>query len=321
MEIKNNIDVYNISWLNHVENSGKIETLYIPQNRLELLDICKEFFANHIKFELIGHTSNIYFLPEFSCKYMVSTRNVKSMSWQEDYVDVDCGVSVRFIANEMINRGFSGFEGLIDLPGTVGAAVYGNAGCYNCSIMNMMISCECLMGDGTIKTLYKDDLKVKTRSTALKRNEFKAVILSVRLMLIKANVDELKALADKYRMHRKRTQPGPNDNLGSIYSSPIERPTIIGYLIIAIAKIYAFLVSVFTNNINNKKDIQKKCIFQILRANNLKQYLFGNNWNRFIWKDERAHEMFWKFHKLHKLMFKDNKFEIEIKGDINKYIK
>jgi len=321
MEIKNNIEVYNISWLNHVENSGKIDNLYIPENRKELLEICRELFTNNIKFELIGHTSNIYFLPEFSCKYMVSTRNVKNISWKEGYVEVDTGVSVRHISNEMINRGFAGFEGLIDLPGTVGAAVYGNAGCYNCSIVDMMISCECLMSDGTVKTLYKDDLGVKTRSTALKRKEFNAVILSVKLNLIKVNVDELKALSDKYRKHRKQTQPGPNDNLGSIFSCPIERPTIIGYFVIAVAKLYTFLVSSFSNDKINKNEIQKKCILKILRANNLNQYLFGNNWNRFIWKDSLAHNMFWKFVKLHKFMFKDNNFEIEIKGDFNKYIK
>ena len=35
-------------------------------------------------------------------------------------------------------------------------------------------------------------------------------------------------------------------------------------------------------------------------------------WNRFIWKDAKAHELFWKYHKIHSRLFENSKFEIEI---------
>ena len=47
-------------------------------------------------------------------------------------------------------------------------------------------------------------------------------------------------------------------------------------------------------------------------AKELIPYVYG--WNRYIWKDDKSHELFWKYHKIHKKLFKESKFEIEIKG-------
>lgn len=46
----------------------------------------------------------------------------------------ECGVSVKRLSAEMVKSGFVGFAGLCDLPGTVAAAIYGNAGCYGCDL-------------------------------------------------------------------------------------------------------------------------------------------------------------------------------------------
>ena len=63
---------------------------------------------------------------------------------------------------------------------------------------------------------------------------------------------------------------------------------------------------------NQIKKLKINFILRILGAKDLAPYVYG--WNRFIWKDEKAHILFWKFHNLHMKLFKNSDFEIEIKG-------
>jgi UDP-N-acetylmuramate dehydrogenase len=113
---------------------------YEPESKEELTSLCRDLYKRKEDFLIIGHTSNIYFTPDYHANIIVSTRKVKDINISDDSINVDCGVSVRSLSRRMVDLGIKGFYGLIDLPGTVGAAVYGNASCFNCSITKLLIS-------------------------------------------------------------------------------------------------------------------------------------------------------------------------------------
>jgi len=309
MIIRHNIHVYDICWLNHA-NGGMIGTFYEPENLSELKSICAELYKEGKDFDLIGHTSNIYFLPDYSVDVMVSTRKCNHYTLTEDVIECDCGVHVAKLARRMVDEGVKGFEGLIDLPGTVGAAIYGNASCYGCSINSLLLSFDLLKRDGSITTLFPADLKLSMRSSSLKRHETEGVILSVKLKKEQGNAILLKNLAEKNHRSRKNSQPSPNDNLGSIYIGRHTK-TPVGYIVNGIARVLGFLYGLTGKNKKQIKDKQKEIVLSVLQARDLSPYVYG--WNRYIWKDEHAHTLFWKFDRIHRLLYKDNEFEIEIK--------
>lgn len=119
----------------------------------------------------------------------------------------------------MIERGYIGFEELIDLPGTIAASVYGNSSCYHCSIGDLLVNIEVLLPKGEIITLSADSLKLDCRTSIFKTKELKGVILSARLKKIKNDEVDVKALSEKYHLHRMTNQPGPADNLGSDFAT------------------------------------------------------------------------------------------------------
>ncbi len=309
MIVRNNIPVYDICWLNHAQ-SGMIGTFYEPENLDELRNICSTLYLGGKVFDLIGHTSNIYFLPDYSVDLMVSTRKCNHYTLTEDVIECDCGVHVAKLARKMVEEGVKGFEGLIDLPGTVGAAVYGNASCYGCSINSLLISFELLKPDGDIVTVYPNDLKLSRRSSSLKRHELKGIILSVKLKKEQGDAILLKNLAEKNHHSRKVSQPSPKDNLGSIYASK-QKKTPIGLIVLGIAKFFGLLYGLTGKNYRQVRDKQKETVLSLLQARELLPYVYG--WNRYIWKDEQAHTLFWKFDKIHRLLYKSSEFEIEIK--------
>ena len=310
MIVKKNIPVYSICWLNHAKG-GVIGTYYEPESKHELEELCRKLYKEGQKFDLIGYTSNIYFLPNYSVDIMVSTRKVREVVYTKDLIIADCGVSVKALSHAMVNEGVIGFEGLIDLPGTVAASVYGNASCYNCSINSMLVSVEFLKKSGEIITLKPNDLKLTRRSSIIKRGDLGGVILSVTLRKEYGDLESIKTIAEENHKRRIKTQPGPKDNLGSIYAvsnGASKRGRIISKLV----SIFCIPLRLRQREIHTINKVHRDVILRLFGAKDLQPYVYG--WNRYIWKDERSHELFWKFHKIHQILFNASIFEIEIKG-------
>ena len=304
------VPIYSICWLNHCKG-GMIGTYYEPETIDELIEICRFLCQEGKHFDLIGHTSNIYFLPDYSVDYMISTRKCNQYYENENEIICDCGVSVMKLAHQMIDKGIKGFEGLVDLPGTVAASIYGNASCYQCSINELLISCDLLLPDGKIKTIKKEDLSLSMRSSALKCGELRGVIISATLRKEKGDRERIKKQAELYHKTRLETQPGPKDNLGSIYAhSDGWSLRVVLHRIIVL--LYGFLLKMKGKTKNDIKEKKKNLLLTLLGAKDIIPYVFS--WNRYIWKDEKSHDLFWKYHKIHKQLFNRSEFEIEIKS-------
>jgi len=307
---KTNIPIYQISWLNYAEG-GMIGTFYEPENKDELVEVCRKLYANDKAFDIIGHTSNIYFLPSYNVDVMVSTRKVRNYKEETDCIIVDCGVSVKSLARKMVDSGILGFEGLIDLPGTVAASIFGNASCYGCSINEQLISFEVLRPDGSIVTLTKEDLRLARRSSSFKRGEQQGVILSAKLKREFGDRKTILAKAEANHRKRKSTQPPAQNNLGSIYRNS-SHMSMIGYVVKGLAHLYELFERLQGIKDDELSDRKKSFMLSLIGAKDLAPYMYS--WNRFIWKDAKAHELFWIFHQKHQLIFKNSDFEIIIKG-------
>lgn len=310
MIVRKNISVYSICWLNHAQG-GIIGTFYEPETKGELIELCRSLYKERKPFDLIGHTSNIYFLPKYSVDIMVSTRRLKNVEYKDDLIIADCGANVKALAHAMVSEGVKGFEGLIDLPGTVAAAVYGNASCYNCSVNDMLVTVEFLKENGEIVTLKPEELKFTKRSSALKRGEMKGIILSVTLHKVYGDPTTLKKLAEENHQKRLLTQPGPKDNLGSIYAVS-NGNTQKSWLIHMLASFLCLPLKLVQKDKVSRSKAHIDIVLCLCGAKDLRPYVYG--WNRYIWKDEKSHELFWKFHKIHQRLFNESIFEIEIKG-------
>lgn len=138
------------------------------------------------------------------------------------------------------------------------------------------------------------------------------VILSVKLRKRIGKAIDLKALAGKNHQLRLETQPGPKDNLGSIFKGPHKR-TKFGIVVTIIAKLYEFILKIFINNREVVKEKKKRLFFKMVGAEDLLPYVYA--WNRYIWKDELSHTLFWKYVKTYRRLYSLSDFEIEIKGD------
>lgn len=294
-----------ISWLNikSQKSGGVISDLYYPEDIEELKQIVIQCQKEHRKYYVFGHTSNSYLLPSFSPDVVISVLYLKGYNETDKTITVECGMHSKVFAKMMVDKGCQGFEGLINLPGTVSGAIYGNAGCYGCLMSDRMISAKVLLSSGDIVELSKNELGFEERTSKLKEGIISGTILTVKFEKIKGDVNELKRKAKYAHENRLKTQPGPANNLGSIFTK--DELTTYGNWIRRIGRYIAKLLQISENS----HSILKLKLF-LSGYPSLEKYLF--DMNRFMWKDENAHKAFNKYLKLRKILYKHNKLEIEI---------
>lgn len=312
MIIKENYPISKLSWLTTLPGDGYTELFYEPENIIELETICSECFSQKIDFNLIGHTSNTLFLPDYSCERIVSTRKLNHFEFQDNYIYCECGTSVRKLALAAIDKGIKGFEGLVDLPGTVGASIYGNAGCFGCHISTLLVKATVLCDDCKVIDVDPCWFDFSHRESVLKRGGRKAVIISVLLKKISGNTSELKLTAESNHEIRRSTQPEAKDSLGSIFAES-GKITFLYRILSSITKAYGICLRCFGYNpsyINRKRRL---LFFSLLNARDIEPYV--RNWNWFQWLDADSFTLFWKYVRLHRLLFTESKFEIEIKSN------
>lgn len=239
---------------------------------------------------------------------MYKTRRLKDVEFSDNIAICDCGVPVSTFANTMIDRGYVGFEGLIDLPGTIGGAVYGNSSCFGCSINEMIQEVEVIDSDGNIRYLAKEELQLAERSSIFKRNG--GVILSVKLCLIKGNSVELRQQAIANHQYRMQTQPGRQNNLGCVFKGFAKsKLTFRGLLVKVLSKSLA-LIKYGTHRDSSYIELEKHYLLKIMGLPELEKYLYS--YNQFIWSDAESHRFFPKYVSMMQKLYKGIDLEIEI---------
>lgn len=308
MKILHNVSPQQVSWVksnkNRLEKNTSIKTLYYPVTISELVDLLHTLKNSNQEFDIIGHSSNTLFLPSYKCDNLICTKELKSWYETDDSIVCDCGVNVANLSKQMVAKGYMGFEGLTDLPGTIAAGVYGNCGCRGCSVNELVQSFQLLLPDGTIKELGVNDLKLSKRNTSLKRGELKGVILSVKLKKVQGNAEELIRLMEQNHQIRLKQQPSGTNNLGTTF--------IGGKQFTAKGRIFKkleLIVSMLTRNPDRRRNFP--IVLRITGNGRFAPYVYY--WNRYMFQDADSHLLFPEYMEFLQSLYKDVRLEIEIR--------
>ncbi len=293
------------SW---IKTGGRCTFWVTPLSVLQLKEVCNYLYINNIDFIVVGQTSNIFFHSAYNPEVVVSTVKVNQYDISDGVITCDCGVSVAKLSRECLEKGYKGFCGLVGLPGTVAASVYGNAGCFDCSISSMLINIDVLALDGQIKTYSKEDLRFRHRSSAFKRKEIKGLILTVRLKAEMAeDIETEKKKAEESTNYRKTKQEKPNWCLGSVYSSLSTRNNTKN-------KIARFITTIAEKlHLSSARKTMKRSLLFLYGYRDLNPYVSDRNVNTFIWRDEHAEQKFERYKEFMGKAYNNLMIEVEEK--------
>jgi UDP-N-acetylmuramate dehydrogenase len=131
---------------------------------------------------------------------------------------VESGVIFSNLANRCAAKGVSGLEWAATVPGTIGGAVYGNAGAFGGDMAGSLIWAELLTENGREK-YSAGQMGYGYRTSILKRGELDAIVLSAELRLQNATKEAVTTTIEQFSAHRKATQP-PGASMGSMFKNP-----------------------------------------------------------------------------------------------------
>lgn len=197
---------------------GPADILLIPENEeqvLKSINICKE---NNIPFYVIGNGSNILVRDGGFRGVVISLKKVNNITVKDDKIIADCGAMLKAVSDKAMENSLTGFEFACGIPGTIGGAVFMNAGAYDGEISHVIESADVINEDGKVVTLTKDELDFGYRSSLVMKKGY--VVLSATFALKKGTVKTIKELIDDLTNKRESKQPLEYPSAGSTFKRP-----------------------------------------------------------------------------------------------------
>jgi UDP-N-acetylmuramate dehydrogenase len=144
-----------------------------------------------------------------------------------DRYTAEAGVQMARAATETQHAGLTGLEFGLAIPGTVGGAVWANAGAHDADMAGVLESARVLLADGTEAIVAADDLALSYRDSRFKRADHDAatgaprdVVIDATFRLAAADPDAIKARLDEIRHWRQAHQPLGLPSAGSVFRNP-----------------------------------------------------------------------------------------------------
>ncbi len=202
-------------------NTYRIDTttkyLIKPTSKEKLLDLVKYINKQNIPYYILGKGSNVILPDSPFSGVIISLENLNKVDINDNEVEAECGIVLSILANKCINNNLQGFEYLANIPGTLGGALYGNAGVKESTIYDYLTSVE-VIDNLTFKTLNKKDIDIAYRYTSFKKS--KAILVSAKFKLNKQDKEELLSIVKNNRLKRQESQPLADPNAGSVFKNP-----------------------------------------------------------------------------------------------------
>ncbi len=136
-------------------------------------------------------------------------------------VRAGAGLKMMRLARIVADANLRGFEFAIGVPGTVGGAVYQDAGCWGKEIHEVLVEVEGFMPGSGRQTWKPPALKFGYRTSALRDGDLKGgLVIAATIHLARGDGEEAKQLMAKLTRERSETQPIKTKNCGSVFKNP-----------------------------------------------------------------------------------------------------
>jgi UDP-N-acetylmuramate dehydrogenase len=134
-------------------------------------------------------------------------------------VRAESGVTPNDIAQRAARLGLTGFEWATSIPGSLGGAVYGNAGAFGGEMAGNVISVDIFHRQHGRQTWPVEKMEYGYRTSLLKREHPPIIILSAELALKHGSRQAIQAKMEQFSTRRRATQP-PGASMGSMFKNP-----------------------------------------------------------------------------------------------------
>lgn len=188
--------------------------LILPENAAELVKALEEYGDEYV----FGNLSNTLITDKGIRGNVIITSSVKGMEAENERITVSCGENLSSFAAFAMQNELTGAEFCYGIPGTLGGAVYMNAGAYGGQISDIFESGVFWSKEKGLFTVNKEEMNFSYRKSVLQSQKIIAVKCVFRLK--KGEKAQIKAKMDELMTARKTKQPLEYPSCGSVFKRP-----------------------------------------------------------------------------------------------------
>jgi UDP-N-acetylmuramate dehydrogenase len=201
---------------------GPADLFVIAHNRMELRALIRFARARALPHVVLGRGSDVV-ISDRGIRGLVIQNRAEGSRIDGDRYVAESGVPMARAATETQRAGLSGLEFGLAIPGTVGGAVWANAGAHESDVAAILQSADVLLADGTEARLAAEDLDLAYRDSRLKHGRAgqpAEVVLAATFRLTAASADVIRQRLDDIRRWRQAHQPLGIPSAGSFFRNP-----------------------------------------------------------------------------------------------------
>lgn len=201
------------------KTGGPADFLAFPKNADEVRDLVLYCKDENMPWLILGNASNLIVKDGGIRGLVIMLSDMTDITVEEGLLTAEAGAKLIDATYVALDHSLTGFEFACGIPGSVGGAVFMNAGAYDGEVQTIFESCDVLLADGSIQTYTKEDMDFAYRHTAIQ--ELQAIILRARFRLVKGDYDQIKARMVELTELRQLKQPLEYPSCGSVFKRPV----------------------------------------------------------------------------------------------------
>ncbi|WP_027723851.1 UDP-N-acetylmuramate dehydrogenase [Tuberibacillus calidus] len=197
---------------------GKADFLVFPSNFEEVQHLVKFSLAHHIPYTILGNGSNLIIRDGGIRGIVINLTDLTDMRLEGEKIIAQCGAAIIDVSRFALKHSLTGLEFACGIPGTVGGAVYMNAGAYGGELKDVLESALILDNQGEMKRLRNDELEFSYRNSLVAQKGY--LVLEAVFALTKGDSRAIKEKMDDLTFRRESKQPLEYPSCGSVFKRP-----------------------------------------------------------------------------------------------------
>ena len=198
---------------------GKAKLMVFPKNVDALIKVIKYIKKNNIKYKILGKGSNVLFGDSLYDGIIIKLDEFKNIEINGTKIVVEAGYSLIKLSLQCARLGLAGLEFASGIPGTIGGAIFMNAGAYKSDMGYVVKEVKVLTPDLKIKILSNKEMDFHYRTSFLQKNPG-YICLEATIELQKGDRDLILEVINDRKRRRLESQPLEFPSAGSVFRNP-----------------------------------------------------------------------------------------------------
>jgi UDP-N-acetylmuramate dehydrogenase len=197
---------------------GKADVLVFPKSYTEIEKVVAYTKENNIPLTILGNASNVIIQDGGLRGVVMILTGLDEVKVEGNRIIAQSGAAIINVSRFAHDASLTGLEFACGIPGSVGGALYMNAGAYGGEVKDVLEQVVVITDAGERKVMTRDELELSYRTSILQKNNFIAV--EATFLLTEGEQTAIKAKMDELTYLRESKQPLEYPSCGSVFQRP-----------------------------------------------------------------------------------------------------